>query len=181
MVCKINLHVNNTGIIDKINWHDINEEVEFNFVWLHNGKSKNAKNIIIYHGFSKCLLILHPDETIKKIKFINNNINLDIIIKSNFLIGLNQLKEVDFSELPNIKRIEGHMFLTYCENLININLNPLKNIECIGHYFLSGCIRIKSIDLSALKNITHIPGNFLSNCYELREIDLSPLKNVIYI
>jgi hypothetical protein len=90
MVCKINLYIdNNTGIIQKINWDQIKGDVEFNFVWLYDDKPKNAKNIIIYDGFGKCQSIMNSDRTITKIKFNNiNNINLNIIIKSDFLVSL---------------------------------------------------------------------------------------------
>eukprot|EP01064_Diplonema_japonicum_P024114 TRINITY_DN345_c1_g1_i1.p1 TRINITY_DN345_c1_g1~~TRINITY_DN345_c1_g1_i1.p1 ORF type:complete len:346 (+),score=80.79 TRINITY_DN345_c1_g1_i1:71-1039(+) len=119
---------------------------------------------------------LHIPDNLRNLKITDPEQNVTVI-EDKFLSWCKDLVTLDMTDLRNIGSI-GYCFLYKCTSLRTVDLSLCGNVRRIDNHFLANCDALESVDLSPLGNVTSIGDGFLLCCKSLKELDLSPLSNV---
>ena len=124
--------------------------------------------------------IIYPDNEIPSNVFESNEI-LENIVFPNSLesIGTNAfstcraLKNLNFSNCPELKKIDSYAFGSIQETLTHVSFNGCSKLTSIGDYAFTQGKAIETIDFTGCSALTHIGNRAFLNVWTVETIDLS--------
>ena len=151
---KIILAINNRKIEDKIFNNIDNKNIELNILQYREailemlGKEKEVDSIFINESLPGIISI---EELIKKIKIINNKVNLFLFLEKEDINKKNKLKKLGINNIYLIKKINIKNII----NLLNNNLINNKKIKNKINYFNKNKIKYFFIKIKIKKIINY--------------------------
>ena len=161
---KIILAINNRKIEDKIFNNIDNKNIELNILQYREailemlGKEKEVDSIFINESLPGIISI---EELIKKIKIINNKVNLFLFLEKEDINKKNKLKKLGINNIYLIKKINIKNII----NLLNNNLINNKKIKNKINYFNNNKIKyfFNKLKINKINNYKKIIKNKENN------------------